>query len=99
VLVASAPGTPGSVSISLSGTTITANWTTPANNGSPISGYRIRYSQDGINWTTLVSDTKSTSTTYSFTSPDKGKVYLQVAAINAIDLGRYTSAPTFVTVL
>jgi hypothetical protein len=99
VLVASAPSAPGNVTISLNGTTITANWSIPANNGSPISGYRIRYSQDGLNWITLVSDTKTIATTYNFTSPVKGKVYVQVAAINAIDLGRYTSSTSFVTVL
>ena len=98
VLVAAAPNAPTNVSISLSGSTIRTSWSTPANNGSPISGYRIRYSQDGSSWTTLIADTKSTSTSYSFTSPVKGKVYVQVAAINAIDLSPYGTSASFVTV-
>ena len=97
VLIASAPNRPISVALSISGTSITATWTASSDNGSPISGYRIRYSQDGINWITQISDTKTTATTYTFVSPVKGKVYVQVAAINAINLGRYASAPNFVT--
>src|SRR5579872_4750357 len=63
-----APGSPTSLTAnSVSSSQINLSWTAPANNvGSAITGYKIeRSTDDGTTWSTIVSNTSSTSTTYS----------------------------------
>ena len=85
------PGAPTRLIASANGQTIiNLYWTTPVSNGgSPITGYRIEISPNGVfNWTTLVADTTSTSTTYSHTGLAPGTTrYYRVSAINANGTG------------
>ena len=55
-------------------TSVRLRWTAPAKNGgSPITGYRIEYSEDGGgNWDDLVADTGSTDLTYLDTDVGPG---------------------------
>ena len=90
-LTITVPGTPTRLIASANGQTIiNLYWTTPVSNGgSPITGYRIEISPNGVfNWTTLVADTTSTSTTYSHTGLAAGTSrYYRVSAINANGTG------------
>ena len=101
----SVPGHPPSLVATADGLReIDLSWTTPASNGgSPIIGYRIEISPNGVfNWTTLVADTNSTSTTYSHTGLAPGTTrYYRVSAINANGTGEPSItavATTYVTV-
>ena len=83
------PGAPTRLIATANGQTIiNLYWTTPVSNGgSPITGYRIEISPV-FNWTTLVADTTSTSTTYSHTGLAAGTTrYYRVSAINANGTG------------
>ena len=91
---ATAPQPPTNLSAqAVSTTQINLSWSAPANNGgSAITGYMIERSTDnGTTWSTIVSNTGSTSTTYSDTglSPSTAYTY-RVSAINAIG----TSSPS-----
>ena len=85
------PGAPTRLIATANGQTIiNLSWTTPVSNGgSPITGYRIEISPNGVfHWTTLVADTTSTSTTYSHTGLAAGTTrYYRVSAINANGTG------------
>ncbi len=71
-------------------TIINLSWTAPSNNGGAvISGYKIEVSPNGtLNWTVLVENTGSTSTTYAHENlePETTRHY-RVSAINSIDTG------------
>ena len=72
---------------------INLSWSAPSSNGgSPITGYKIERSLDGgSTWSTLVTNTGSSSTTYSDTGLQSGTTYkYRVSAINSIG----TSAPS-----
>ena len=67
------------------GNQIDLSWTTPADNGgSAVTGYKIEVSSDGgTNWTDLVADTGSTTTTYSQTGLSAGDTrHYRVSAIS-----------------
>ena len=85
------PGTPTSLTATASGTgTINLSWTAPSSDGgSPITGYKIEVSPDGnSNWTDLVANTSSTTTTYSHTSLSPGTTrHYRVSAINTNGAG------------
>ena len=99
---ASATGSGGTTTIPSSPTGLTVNaisssqinlsWTAPANNGgSAITGYKIERSTDGITFTTIQSNTASTTTTYSDTGLVASTTYTyRVSAINAVG----TSSPS-----
>jgi len=70
---------------------ISLAWTPPSDNGGAlITGYRVEVSPDGVasNWTDLVTDTKSRSTSYAHENldPESSRHY-RVSAINAVGTG------------
>ena len=76
---------------------VVLSWTAPvATGGSSIVGYRIETSADGgSSWSTLVSDTASTSTNYTATSLTNGQQYgFRVSAINGAGVGVASSIAT-----
>jgi hypothetical protein len=68
-------------------------WSTPSDGGSPITGYFIEYSINGVTFFTLVSNTGTTSTSYTDTGLTSAQIYYyRVSAINAIGPGTASSA-------
>ncbi len=87
---ATAPDAPTGLTATASGqTTINLSWSAPSDNGgSAITGYRIQVSPSGgTNWTNLVGNTNSTTTTYTHTGLAPGTTrHYRVRAINTIGL-------------
>ncbi|MGI0094713.1 MAG: fibronectin type III domain-containing protein [Nitrosotalea sp.] len=85
---------------SISTSQINLSWTAPSNNGgSAITGYKIERSTDsGTTWSTVQSNTGSTSTTYSDTGLSPSTTYTyRVSAINSVGISvpsNTTSATT-----
>lgn len=70
---------------------IDLSWNTPDDGGSPILGYKIERSLDGITWEVVVADTGTTDTAYQDTGRTANTAYhYRVSAINAIG----TAAPS-----
>ena len=89
-VVSGPPGAPTALgATALGGRRILLRWTEPANNGAPITAYRIEWSANGTsNWEELVATTNSTATTYSDTVPSGGATrHYRVSAINAAGTG------------
>ena len=88
-----APSSPTKLSATrTSSTEVNLSWNVPSNDGnSEITGYKIEYKRDSDSFTTLTSDTKSTSTSYRHAdvSPDSRYTY-KVYAIN--DKGTSTAS-------
>ena len=65
---------------------ITVTWDeVNSDGGTPVTGYRIERSPDGIVWTTIVSNSGSTSRTYTDANlAPNTTFYYRVAAINAV---------------
>ena len=87
---ATAPGAPTRLTATANGQTrIDLSWTAPSNDGGAnITGYRIEESGDGSNWSDLVSNTNSTSTSYSHTGLMAGSTrHYRVSAINSVGTG------------
>ncbi len=87
---ATVPGAPASLTAtSASSTQNNLSWTAPSNNGGyPITGYKIEYRVGSGSYSVLVSNTASTSTTYSHTGLSAGQTYVyRVFAINSIGTG------------
>ena len=92
--VATAPGSPtGLAATAVSSSQINLSWAAPSSDGgSPITGYMVERSTNGsITWSTIVSSTGSTATTYSDTglSLNTTDTY-RVSAINLVG----TSTPS-----
>jgi len=88
------PGAPTNLSaMAVSGTQINLSWNAPSNNGGyPITGYKIEYRIGSGSYTTLVSNTQSTTTTYSHTGLTSGQLYVyRVSAINSAGTGSPSS--------
>ena len=85
------PGAPTGLTATASGSTgIDLSWTAPADNGgSAITGYKIEASSTGNSgWSNLVTNTNSTTTTYSHTGLAAGTTrHYRVSAINANGTG------------
>ncbi len=83
-----APGAPTGLTATASGTTrIDLSWTAPADTGgSAITGYKIEVSPNGTsNWTDLVANTASTTTTYEHTGLAAGTTrHYRVSATNSV---------------
>ncbi len=72
---------------------IDLSWSTPANNGATISGYKIERSTNGSSYSTLVANTGTTATTYSDTSLTSAQIYYyRVSAINTVGTGDASTA-------
>src|SRR5439155_25342097 len=79
---------------------INLRWTAPADNGgSVITGYMIeRSANGGSTWSTIVSNSGSTATTYSDTGLMHGTTYTyRVSAINSIGTGSPSSTASATT--
>ncbi|HYL67470.1 MAG TPA: fibronectin type III domain-containing protein [Nitrosopumilaceae archaeon] len=89
-----APAAPtGLTAKAISSSQITISWTAPSNNGgSAITGYMIERSNNtGTTWSTIVSNTGSTATTYNDTGLAPNTTYTyRVSAINSVG----TSSPS-----
>ena len=87
---ASSPGAPTGLMATANGQTrIDLSWTAPSiDGGSDITGYRLEVSQDGSSWSDLVSNTRSTATTYAHTGLTGGSTrHYRVSAINSAGTG------------
>src|SRR3989475_408353 len=85
--VALAPSSPtGLTATAASSSQIGLSWTAPNNGGSAITGYKIERSTDGgMTWSTVVSNSGSTATTYTDAGLAAGTSYTyKVSAINAV---------------
>jgi hypothetical protein len=72
---------------------IDLSWTTPSNGGSAITGYFIERSVNGVTYSTLVSNTGNTTTSYTNTGLLSNQIYYyRVSAINAVGTGTASSA-------
>ena len=85
--VAAVPDAPTNLTATASGRTrIDLDWDKPpSDGGSPIIGYRIQMSEDaGVTWSTLVSDTERTATSYAHRGLSAGTTrHYRVRALNA----------------
>lgn len=87
---ATVPSSPtGLTAVAVSGSQINLSWSAPSNNGGyAITGYKIEYRVGSGSYTTLVSNTQTTTTTYSHTGLIAGQAYVyRVSAINSIGTG------------
>ena len=94
------PSAPSGVSAASGNGTASLSWTAPSSNGGlAIIGYAVRYSSNGgTTWSTAISSTASTSTSYMVTGLTNGTAYVfDVAAINAAGTGSYSTTSTAVT--
>ncbi len=96
-----APAAPTGLTATAPGrTTIDLSWTAPTDNGgAAITGYRIESRlRSETSFSTLVTDTKSTATTYAHTglSPSTQRFY-RVRAINSVGPGAASSSATAIT--
>ncbi len=88
-----APSAPQSLQASAGNSQVTISWTIPSNNGgSTITGYKIERSTDsGTTWSTVQSNTGSTTTTYNDIGLAPSTTYTyRVSAINSVG----TSSPS-----
>jgi|GEM_PF-3556131 len=84
------PGAPTGLTASASsGTQINLSWSAPANNGGyPVTGYKIEYKIGSGSYSTLVTNTGTSSTTYSHTGLTSGQSYsYRVSAVNSVGVG------------
>ncbi len=97
-----APDAPTAVSVTPSGRTILiVSWTAPADNGGEaITGYKIDVSTDGgTNYNPLVTNTRSTQTTYIHRGLSAGVTrHYQISAINSVNTGAASTAGMGTTV-
>jgi hypothetical protein len=81
-----APTSPSTVISGPASTSITLTWgLVESDGGQAVSGYRIQRSTDNVTFTTIVSDSNSTSRVFVDTNLTPGTTYFyRVAAINAV---------------
>ena len=90
-----APGVPTGLTATADGQTeIDLSWTAPSDDGGEaITGYKIEVSMDGSSWSDLVSNTRSTTTSYSHTGLTAGATrHYRVSAINSAGTGPASSS-------
>jgi YVTN family beta-propeller protein len=91
LITRSCPDSPIGVTdtVPLGGGTVNFSWSAPNFvGGSPITGYSVQTSRDGIHWSTAVT-TSSTSYSASTRGPGTG-LYFRVAAKNVLGVGAYS---------
>ena len=98
---ATLPGVPQDLTAEADGISeIDLSWQAPTDDGgAQVTGYRVEVSDDGgATWDNLVTNTRSTRTTYSHTglAPATTRHY-RVSAINRIGLGRASSVASATT--
>ena len=88
-MTAAPPSTPSSLTLSVSGTTISASWSLPNSNGATITGYSVQYKLSTSNtWITRSHSGTGRSTTISGLM--KNRTYnVRVAGINSQGTGSY----------
>ena len=94
------PSAPTGLTATANGQTqIDLSWTEPSDDGgATITGYKIEVSTDGSNWSDLVADTKSTSTSYSHTGLAAGSTrHYRVSAINSEGAGTASNVDNAIT--
>ena len=95
------PGAPTSLGAAANGQTqIDLSWTAPSSDGgAAISGYKIEVSDDGgTSWANLVTNTSSTTTSYSHTGLTAGTPrHYRVSAINTAGTGAASNVASAAT--
>jgi hypothetical protein len=73
-------------------TNITLTWDeVSSDGGQPVTGYRIQQSPDNVTWTTIASNTATTTRGFTTTQLTPGiRYYFRVAAINAVAIAHGT---------
>ena len=97
---ATKPGAPTGLTATADGQTeIDLSWTEPSDDGgATITGYKIEVSTDGSNWSDLVADTGSTTTSYSHTGLTAGNTrHYRVSAINSEGVGTASNTDSATT--
>ena len=97
---ATKPGKPTGLSATADGQTeIDLSWSAPSDGGgASITGYRIEVSNNGSDWTDLVTDTDSTSTSYSHSGLSAGSTrHYRVSAINSEGTGPVSNTDSATT--
>ena len=93
---ASVPPSPAKPAATAGNGEVTLTWAAPADNGSPIVGYKIE--QTSPSTTTIQSNTGSTATSYTVQGLTNGTAYkFSVAAINGVGLGYMSPSSDAVT--
>ena len=93
------PGIPRLTVRATDANTIALTWTVPADNGDPITGYEIEWSEDGTadSWTALTNPGAS-DTSHDDSGLDPGtRRYYQVRAVNNTGNGSWSTARNAVT--
>ncbi len=93
------PAVPASISSTAGNGRVSLSWAVPASiGGSAITDYTIQYSSNGgTNWTTFP-HTASIATAATVTGLTNGTSYVfQIAAVNGVGTGGYSSSPPAVT--
>ena len=95
-LKAGAPSAPAAPSLTSGNAQLAVAWTAPADNGSSITDYDVRYSSDsGATWSEWDASTTSTATIATITGLTNGTTYqVQVRAANARADGKWSSSAT-----
>jgi len=96
VVPARAPAAPGSVTATRGNASASVSWTTPADNGSAITSYVVRYSTDGTHWTPAAQSYDGSPATVTGLTNGTSYVF-DVAAVNAIGTGTFSAASSSVT--
>ncbi len=77
------PATPAAPTLTSSSGQIIVAWTAPADNGSPVTGYRLRHKPTGQHFGWSVVDS-GTSLAFTITEPRSEEVAVQMLALNAV---------------
>ena len=97
---ATKPGTPtGLTATANEQTQIDLSWRAPSvDGGADITGYRIEVSNTGSDWSDLVTDTDSTSTSYTHTGLTAGSTrHYRVSSINSAGTGQASDTDSATT--
>jgi hypothetical protein len=100
-IVAIVPGAPTSVAGVAGNGQVVVSWTAPSSTGgSAITDYTVQYSSNGGSTWSTFTHTASASTSLTVTGLTNGTAYVfQVAAVNSVGAGSYSSASSSVTPL